>query len=168
MQGLEVGSTEPNWEFYFRNPYSMSTGSPEKALRGGVLSAIVNNSQGVSVSAEAILKSWTGRSLSGQGVEVTAENVTDFAPSTDVVLRAKAYFQKKGFRVGEVGTTMTISGSPPLFEDVFQVKLTVRATEMTEGSPGGVLARPQSEPVVPEQIKDIVEAVIFPEPPELF
>lgn len=116
------------------------------------------------ISAEVILKSKSGRSLVGKDVAITAENIEDFAPAPETVARATRGLQRLDFTVVQSGITLTIMGSPQQFETVFKVEITVEKDEET----GNIIVHPEGEAAIPESLKDVVEGVVFPEPPEFF
>jgi hypothetical protein len=116
------------------------------------------------ISAEVILKSQSGRSLAQSGGAVTADNIEEFKPAAETMAEATQRLQALGFTVRPGGVTLTLLGSPAQFEDVFRVKLTIEKDERT----GGMRVRPDGVLVIPDELRDIVEAVVFPEPPEFF
>lgn len=116
------------------------------------------------VSAEALLKSKSGRSMTEQNVAITTENVEEFAPTPKTIAEATQGFEKLGFTVSPVGMTLTIQGESALFEKVFGVKLNLERNELTDN----VIARPESELIIPESLREVVEQVVFPEPPQFF
>jgi hypothetical protein len=116
------------------------------------------------VSAEAILKSRTGRSLTRTTVPITAENIEEFTPAPETIAEATRRFEELGFSVPASGVTLTLRGRPAQFEEVFGVKLAPEKDAPT----GGVVAQTEGDPVVPDSLRDVVEKVVFPEPAEYF
>ncbi len=116
------------------------------------------------ISVEVILKSKSGRSLASTDAAITAENVDQFTPAADTIVKATRRFQELGFTVAESGVTLTVLGKPEQFEEVFRVKLTLEKNE----SIAGTIVHPKGELVVPDSLKDVVEKAVFPEPPEFF
>ena len=116
------------------------------------------------ISAEVILKSKSGRSLASTDVAVTAENIEEFTPPAETITKATRGLQKLGFTVAQSGVTLTILGKPAQFEEAFRVKLTLKKDEPT----GGIIVHPDGELVIPHSLRDDVEKVVFPEPPEFF
>lgn len=116
------------------------------------------------ISAEAILRSRTGRSLSRAAEPITAENIEEFSPTEKTVADASRRLEELGFVVPYAGLTLTVLGEPARFEEVFKVRLAMEEDEQASGP----TVRPEGEPVVPDSLKDIVEGVVFPEPPEFF
>jgi hypothetical protein len=126
--------------------------------------ALVNRPDPPLISAEAILRSRSGRSLSSPEEPVTAENVERFGPTEATVAEARRRLEELGFVVPHSGVTLTVVGDAARFERVFGVKLVLEEDERT----GGLAVSADGEPVVPDSLADVVEAVVFPEPPEFF
>jgi hypothetical protein len=116
------------------------------------------------VSAEVILKSKSGRSLARPGVVITAENVEEFMPARETIAEATRHLQGSGFTVIQSDVTLTLLGKPAQFEELFGVKLTLEKHEPT----GGITVKPDGELVIPDSLKNVVDEVVFPEPPEFF
>jgi hypothetical protein len=116
------------------------------------------------LSAEVLLKSRSGRSMASPDVAITAENVEEFTPTPETIAEATKRLQELGFTVSQVGVTLTIEGELARFEKVFGVKLNVERDE----APGNVIVQPESELVIPESLKGVIEQVVFPKPPEFF
>ena len=115
------------------------------------------------VSAEAVLKSKSGRSLANETGAITSDNIEEFLPTPETVTKATEYFQSLGFTVPVSGVTLTLVGQPALFEEVFQIKLFLFKNPTT----GSLIARSKEQPVIPDAIKPFVETIVFPEPPQL-
>jgi subtilase family serine protease len=115
------------------------------------------------VSAEAILKSKTGRSLARPGEPITQQNIEEFLPSQETVQKAAQFLRDLGFRVEPAGVTLTVTGKASRFEDVFKVKLGAQTHPA-----GGIRVQPEGELQLPDVLRDVVEQVVFPEPPEYF
>jgi subtilase family serine protease len=116
------------------------------------------------VSAEVILRSKTGRSITYSRLAITSENVNDFSPSKRTVEEATRRLQRMGFSVISSGVTLSLSGKASLFEKVFNVKLRLGTDEAT----GVAIVNPEGELKVPESLRHVVEKVVFPERPEFF
>ena len=116
------------------------------------------------ISAEAILKSKSGRSLAREDVAITSENINEFTPSHETIREATRCLEELGFTVLQSGVTLTLTGKTELFEKVFRVKPTLKKDKPT----GGVIVKPKGDLVVPEAFCDIIEEVVFPEPPNFF
>jgi len=116
------------------------------------------------ISAEAILKSKYGRSIADTNVAITTENVEEFLPANKTIVTSTRIFQDLGFEVFVSDVTLSLTGNPSLFEKIFRVKLTITKDERTNS----VIVCPDGELVIPGELKDFVEKIFFPEPPELF
>ena len=116
------------------------------------------------ISAEAILKSRSGRSMTEGNVAITAENVEEFSPTPQVVAEAIKRLQKLGFTVLQGGVTLTLQGKSTQFEKVFGSKLNLETDEST----GNIIVQPENELIIPESLQNLVEQVVFPEPPQFF
>ena len=116
------------------------------------------------ISAEAILRSKSGRSLARPDAVITAENVSEFTPTSETIAEATRCLQELGFTVSQSGVTLTLLGKAAQFEEVFRVKLTLKRDKPT----GGIIVNPESELVIPDSLRGVVEKVVFPEPPEFF
>lgn len=116
------------------------------------------------ISAEAILKSKSGRSLARADVAITAENIEEFTPAAETIAEATRRLQELGLTVQPSAVTLTLLGKPAQFEKVFKVKLILKKDEPT----GGIIVHPDGELVIPDSLRDVVEKVVFPEPPEFF
>jgi hypothetical protein len=116
------------------------------------------------ISAEVILTSRSGRSLTDADAVVTAETLEEFEPAPETIVKATACFQQLGFTVVHTGVTLTILGRKELFEDVFTVQLTLKKDEKT----GSIIVHCKGDITIPKSLKNIVEDVVFPEPPEFF
>ncbi len=116
------------------------------------------------ISTEAILTSRSGRSLAQGGAAVTAENIEEFKPTAATMAEATQRLQALGFTVTPGNVTLTLVGSQAQFEKVFRVHLTIEKDEHT----GVTRVRPDGVVVIPDELRPIVEAVVFPEPPEYF
>jgi hypothetical protein len=116
------------------------------------------------ISAEVILRSKSGRSLTHPGAQVTAENVEEFEPAPETLTEAVHRFEELGFNVVQSGITLTLMGSLEQFETVFGVKLSIEKNIRTKQP----FVHPEGELKIPESLSDVVETVVFPRPPEYF
>lgn len=114
------------------------------------------------LSAEVILKSASGRSLTEGSIAITSENVEEFRPNQETIKEAIHQLEKLGFKVSQKGITLTIEGEPMQFEKAFKVKLT------TKRIAGGIEVRTNREPSIPSSLSNTVEKVVFIPPPEFF
>lgn len=113
------------------------------------------------ISAEVILKSQTGRSLT-EGIPITSENIKDFQPSQETINEAVVIFRELGFTVSPSNITITIVGTKTLFEKVFDTKLQINTTDK------GISIPPTRDLTIPDSLRHSVEKVIFIPPPEYF
>jgi hypothetical protein len=116
------------------------------------------------LSAEAILKSERGRSITEADVPITSENIEEFLPSAETISKAAELLEALGFEAQISDVTLTLSAEPSVFESVFRAKPTIETDERS----GMARVRFQAEPTLPDSLKGVVESVVFPEPPELF
>jgi|GEM_PF-2971397 len=115
------------------------------------------------VSAEVLLKSAGGKSLVKPGVLISADNVHLFKASPVTVNKARKSFEDIGFKTEGHSTGITLVGPARLFEEVFKISLSVEKA----GGTGQMAVSIRGEPQIPAELKDFVEAVVFPPPPEL-
>lgn len=116
------------------------------------------------VSAEAVLRSKTGRSLVSSARNVTSENVEDYLAAESTRASAKRELERLGFVVSEAaGPTLTISGSPALFKTVFGVTIHVESDPAV-----GTRTRVEGQATLPGSLREVMDTVVFPEPPEFF
>ena len=117
-----------------------------------------------SISAEVILKSESGRSMTSSNVSITSENIEEFRPSEQVIKDATKHLKQLGFAVFSNGLTLTIEGEKSLFEKVFKVKLTLEK----KGRTSRIEVRSDKQLSIPAKLSEIVEKVVFTPPPEFF
>lgn len=117
----------------------------------------------LTISAEVLLKSQSGRPVIQSDVPITTENIKTFTPSAQTIQEAKQRFQTLGFSVPIASTTLTVMGKPIQFEEVFKIKLNLQFNR----SSNSIVAYPSSEPIIPDSLKDLVEALVFPKPIDL-
>jgi hypothetical protein len=118
--------------------------------------------EGPIISAEVILKSASGRSLTERGAAITSENVEEFRPNQETVKEAIYQLEKLGFEVTQKGITLTIVGEPIQFEKAFKINLTTKKVS------AGVEVRTNKEASIPSTLSNTVEKVVFIPPPEFF
>lgn len=116
------------------------------------------------ISAEVILKSKSGRSLAHPDKEITAVNIEEYTPSPDTIEMATQILEGYGFMVMPSEVTLTILGQPLQFEKVFKVKLTLNTNEKTSA----IIVLADRDLGIPNSLKEYVEKIVFPEPPEFF
>src|SRR5215210_8788639 len=115
------------------------------------------------VSAEAILRSRTGRSLARPDEPITAENLEAFSPTEQTVAEAARRLGELGFEVSHSGVTLTLLGEPSRFERVFGIELA-----LVEGEQSFPAVRSAGRLQIPDSLEGLVDEIVFPEPPELF
>jgi hypothetical protein len=118
--------------------------------------------EGPVISAEVVLKSASGRSLTERGAAITSENVEEFRPNQETVKEAIYQLEKLGFEVTQKGITLTIVGEPIQFEKAFKINLTTKKVS------AGVEVRTNKEASIPSTLSNSVEKVVFIPPPEFF
>jgi organic radical activating enzyme len=114
------------------------------------------------LSAEVVLKSASGRSLTDVGATITSENVSEFRPNQETIEEAIHQLEKLGFKVPQKGITLTIVGEPKQFERAFKIKLT------TKKVPAGVEVHTNTDASIPPSLSNTVEKIVFVPPPEFF
>ena len=111
--------------------------------------------QGSGTSALVVLRPESGR-LTGQEA-VTAETLSRYRPDPDAAKAVLEFFEAAGFEVGPlVGLGFAISAPADLFDRVFG------RSAPGEGHGGSDLPLTP----VPEPLRDHVQAVTFPPPPD--
>jgi subtilase family serine protease len=113
------------------------------------------------LSAEVVLRSRTGRSLSDENVAITSNNIEEFSPSDDTIKEATCRLQDMGFSVAATGVTLTIVGKLSLFEEVFSTKITLGKTSANDN----IIIHCEKDPIIPSTLRDIIEKIIFIPPP---
>lgn len=112
------------------------------------------------ISAEVILKSISGRSLTDD-VPITSKNIKEFQPSQETINETSQIISKFGFRVMPSNITITIVGSKSLFEEVFDTKLEIDATTKEV-----YVKKSDRDLTIPSSLRNLVEKVVFIPPPE--
>lgn len=114
------------------------------------------------LSAEVILKSSTGRSLTDEGITITSENIHEFRPRPETIAEASKLLRDLGFTTSQVGITMTITGKRSQFEQTFDGKFIIKKADV------GISVQPKKEAVIPSSLSHVIEKIVFIPPPELF
>lgn len=81
--------------------------------------------------------------------------------------QAASALQERGFRVLHVGSTISISGSADLWQRVFGLSFAPVAKETYPGRTTWYQRPRSTEPIIPEDMGDLIKGVYFVEPPEL-
>lgn len=120
------------------------------------------NTSNALISAEVILKSKNGNSLAASEPPVTSSNIEKYRPTQITVDTAIKELKKLGFSVPQVGVTISIVGTVKQFEKAFKInpKIIQKQNRNEE--------KVNLDPVIPNSLKDIVEKIVFPPPPEYF
>jgi hypothetical protein len=114
------------------------------------------------VSAQVILAAASGARL-GQETRITSENIHDWMPSTETIVRVSGAFRGAGFEVGEcVGNSFSITGAVRLFESYFQTKLREAGGGVQFADDSDVLAAEK----IPSALRAQIAAVTFMPPPD--
>ncbi len=116
------------------------------------------------ISAEVILKAPDGRSLDRAAEPITSANVEQYMPAAETLDRVADALEDMGFDVARSEITLSLSGDESLFEDIFQTKLECQQDDAT----GMVAVRAIHALVIPAALRNHVEQIVFPEPPEFF
>lgn len=120
------------------------------------------------VSAQAVLKSASGKSFDGQ-TAITAENIADYSPSPDTVAAAAAGFSEAGFEVGNmVGNSFSITAPQSTFEKFFKIKLQAedRGGLKVAGAEGASEGYELPLKALPRNLSQHVATVTFSPPPD--
>jgi hypothetical protein len=117
-----------------------------------------------SISAEVILKSQNDRTIVSDEKPLTAANIEDYRLPRQSVKDAVKHLRKLGFDTFPSDFSVTIRGSKSLFEEVFQVKLTVSQDDVSQG----IRVHSDKQLTIPPVLSDIVELVVFPPKPQFF
>lgn len=112
------------------------------------------------VYAQVVLKAISGRNATQ--TTATVDQIDSLRPDNATVARAVAALEQTGFRVGQSGITLSVSGSKQRFESVFGVSL--HAYEQD----GQTYYRPDKPASIPESMRAVVEAIVWPEPRQYF
>lgn len=108
--------------------------------------------------AEAFLVTKSGKSIMDPGVRITADNIDQFRPTEGTIREAIQAIESLGFHVLTPGFTLSVHGPQSLFENVFQITF-----DTTKG-----YIQPQTPPIIPALLQDLVEGLEFSIPAQLF
>ncbi len=127
----------------------------------------MSNKNNQELSAQVILKPAAGKS-SILPENITSENVEQIMPSAEDFKNAQKFFADSGFEVDAgFANSFSITGEKKLFEKTFETKI-------SQNEKQAVKARGENHPEsselpvgnLPNDIKKIVEAITFTEPPD--
>lgn len=82
---------------------------------------------------------------------------------------AKA-LQQLGFRVLDIGSTVSVQAPAKLWEETFQVSFSRKRKERLSISPGSTTeySAPEGPVEIPESFRELIADVLFVQPPEFF
>ncbi|MDF0675828.1 MAG: hypothetical protein P0120_16065 [Nitrospira sp.] len=114
------------------------------------------------VSAQVVLVAASGASP-GPQTRITSENIREWAPSAETIVRVSGELRSMGFDVGGcVGNSMSITGPVRLFESCFHIKLQEAGGEVQFEGEGYELAAEK----IPSALRSQIAAVTFTPPPD--
>lgn len=114
------------------------------------------------VSAQVVLIAASG-AHPGPQTRITSENIHEWVPSAEAILRVSNAFRNMGFTVGEcVGNSISISGAVRLFESCFRAKLREAGGGVQFEGQGYELAANK----IPSALRAQIAAVTFTPPPD--
>lgn len=118
------------------------------------------------VMATVYLKSTSGHSLLQEGIAGT--DPTPFISSPETIQRAISELKKHGFTIEAKGVTLSISGSPELFEKIFDVKISIeeiKRKDLGQIDPQSWFIYHSSKPVMQlKELEDLIEGIILTKP----
>ena len=110
--------------------------------------------------AQVVLIAPSGKDISREQL-ITTRNIDMLLPSRHTLQQAAIILTQAGFGCSETTPTLSISGSPALFEDFFRMKL---SSSTHSGKP----PRVEKKATIPASLKGLVSSIEFGEPMELF
>jgi len=114
------------------------------------------------VSAQVVLAAASG-ARPGPQTRITSENIREWAPSAETIVRVSGEFSGMGFEVGEcVGNSISITGAARLFESCFRTKLREAGGGVQFAGEGDELAAEK----IPSALQAQIAAVTFTPPPD--
>ena len=127
----------------------------------------MSNHDKQTLSAQVVLKPADGKS-SIPPENITSENVNQIMPSAEDFKEAKKFFADSGFEVDAgFANSFSITGDKKLFEKTFETKISQNENQAVKAR-GENDAETSELPLgnLPKEIKKIVEAITFSEPPD--
>jgi subtilase family serine protease len=114
-----------------------------------------------------------GTSLFETTDSITKDNVQEFYSEDSVIQAACNALRQRGFRILQVSpTTISIAGSPDLFQNVFGVELQKRSKEVLPGQEQEFFSvvgeSAQQVLQAPAELSNLIEGVTIPTPPTFF
>jgi hypothetical protein len=114
------------------------------------------------VSAQVVLAA-AGGMRPGPQTRITSENIHDWAPSAESIVRVSGALRGMGFEVGEcVGNSFSITGVVRLFESCFHTKLREARGGVQFADDGDELAAEK----IPFALRTQIAAITFTPPPD--
>lgn len=115
------------------------------------------------ISAQVVLVAASG-ARPGPQTRITSENIRDWAPSAETIVRISGELRGMGFEVGKcVGNSISITAAARLFESCFHIKL-------QEAGGGGVQFAGEVHELaaekIPSALRAQIAAVTFTPPPD--
>jgi hypothetical protein len=115
--------------------------------------------------ASVYLKSKSGRSLLYKALPT---DPTPYLPSDDTMKSALEALEKLGFQIESQGVTLSISGTPDLFEKTCDVEIWLKKKMMRHPASGrteSLMIFESSQPVMhPRNLDDIIDGIIISTP----
>ncbi len=114
------------------------------------------------VSAQVVLVAASG-AKPGSQTRITSENIREWLPSVETIIRVSSELRGRGFDVGEcVGNSISITGAVRIFELYFHTKLQETAGGVQFEDEGYELAAEK----IPSALRAQIAAVTFTPPPD--
>ena len=114
------------------------------------------------ISAQVVLVAASG-ARPGPKSRITSENIREWAPAAETIVRVSGELRGMGFEVGEcVGNSISITGAARLFESCFRTKLRETGGGIQFAGEGYELA-PEK---IPAALRPQIVAVTFTPPPD--
>lgn len=114
------------------------------------------------ISAQVVLVAASGARINSH-TRITSENVNQWLPSAETVVKVSGELKSKGFVVGQcVGNSMSITGQAKIFESYFNAKL--RDVKGGVQFAGSGFELPTEK--IPTALRTQLVAVTFTPPPD--
>ena len=114
------------------------------------------------ISAQVVLAA-AGGACPGPQTRITSENIRDWVPSAETILRVSGALRGMGFEIGEcVGNNFSITGAVRLFESCFRTKLREAGGRVQFAGDGDALAAEK----IPSALRAQIAAITFTPPPD--
>ncbi len=114
------------------------------------------------ISAQVVLVAASG-ARPGPQTRITSENIRDWAPSTETIVRVSGELRSMGFEVGKcVGNSISITAAARLFESCFHIKLQEAGGVVQFAGEGYELVTER----IPSALRAQIAAITFTPPPD--